>query len=802
MAIELYEHNKVAYDAVISMLAKTGKAAVIHPTGTGKSFIGFKLCEDNPGKTVLWLTPSEYIFRTQLENLKTACKAVSIPQNVRFLTYAKLMNMSDEELRKMAPVPDIIVLDEFHRSGAPKWQRGVRRFLNVFSRVPVLGLTATAIRYLDNRRDMSLELFDGNIASEMTLGEAIVRGILNPPKYVLSAFAYQKDLKKYERRVRNSKNGAVRGAAERYLEALRRALDKADGLDEIFARHMTERTGKYIVFCADKKHMDEMIEKAGEWFAKVDKHPRIYSVYSAEPGAEQSFADFKADNDDTHLRLLYCIDALNEGIHVNGVSGVILLRPTVSPIVYKQQIGRALSAATVRTNDDTLLNVNPSGVGGAGRKPSAVIFDVVMNIENLYSIDAVEEEMRVAMTYYRSLGEDDSIVNHEFKVIDELRDSKELFRKLDDLLSTSWETMYGYAKQYYMKYGELNIPRRYKTADGYSLGQWIHTQRAVRRGEVYGILTDEQVSKLNDIGMIWESVRDAAWERYYAEAQKYFDKFGDLRVPTPYITPSGVLLGNWIASLRTYRRSGLKSGYLTSDRIRALDEIGMVWNVPDYLWERNYSAAMRYHRKHGDIDVPVSYVDSEGVRLGTWLANMRQAAKRGSCRLTKEQMDKLTDLGFNWGGKYAAKWEEGYKAAKAYYVEHANLNVPTAYVTETGYRLGGWIRDQRECYLKGELAAERRKRLEEIGMDWRRANETQWERRYAAVREYFDRNGSINIPKAEILSDGKDGRSARAWLFKQYGYYREGKLTGTQIEKLRMIGIEFDDKLNKGGRIA
>ena len=69
MSIKLYKHNRVAYESALSMLAKTGKAAVVHPTGTGKSFIGFKLCEDHPDQTVCWLSPSEYIFQTQLENL-------------------------------------------------------------------------------------------------------------------------------------------------------------------------------------------------------------------------------------------------------------------------------------------------------------------------------------------------------------------------------------------------------------------------------------------------------------------------------------------------------------------------------------------------------------------------------------------------------------------------------------------------------------------------------------------------------------------------------------------------------------
>ncbi|MCD7883378.1 MAG: DEAD/DEAH box helicase family protein, partial [Lachnospiraceae bacterium] len=70
LEITLFEHNQSAYDAALDMMRQTGKAAVIHPTGTGKSFIAFRLCADHPDKRILWLSPSEYIFKTQLENLK------------------------------------------------------------------------------------------------------------------------------------------------------------------------------------------------------------------------------------------------------------------------------------------------------------------------------------------------------------------------------------------------------------------------------------------------------------------------------------------------------------------------------------------------------------------------------------------------------------------------------------------------------------------------------------------------------------------------------------------------------------
>ena len=210
--IKLYSHNQQAYDLAVTMLKDTKKAAIVHPTGTGKSFIAFKLCEDYPDKTICWLSPSEYIFSTQLENLYQATNGYK-PHNIVFFTYAKLMGMSKEEIKEIHP--DYIILDEYHRAGATFWQMGVEQLLFTYSDVPVLGLSATNIRYLDSQRDMAQELFDGNIASQMSLGEAIVRGILNPPKYVLSMYYYQNTLEKYERRVKKTKSKVARYNAEK-----------------------------------------------------------------------------------------------------------------------------------------------------------------------------------------------------------------------------------------------------------------------------------------------------------------------------------------------------------------------------------------------------------------------------------------------------------------------------------------------------------------------------------------------------------------------------------------------------------
>lgn len=771
--MELFQHNKTAYEHAFAMMSQTGKAAIIHPTGTGKSFIAFQLALEHPDKRICWMSPSEYIFKTQLDNLADANNGI-VPENVIFFTYAKLPLLTTEEVEAIQP--DYIILDEFHRCGAQVWGSGVQVVLNRYGDVPMLGLSATNIRYLDNQRDMADELFEGNIASQMNLGEAIVRGILNPPKYVLSVFSYQKDLEKYQQRIHIAKSKAVRDEAEKQLETLRRTLEKADGIDEVFHKHMDNLTGKYIVFCSNKDHMDEMIALAPAWFSKVDGNPHIYSAYSDDPETSRAFAAFKADKSE-HLKLLYCIDMLNEGIHVDDVDGVILLRPTISPIIYKQQIGRALSAS---------------------KKKNAVIFDIVLNIENLYSIGTVQEEMQVAMTYYRVHGMESEIVNEQFRVVDEVRDCMELFEKLNDTLTASWELMYHYAQRYKAENGDLEVPKRYVTPEGYSLGAWLQTQRLVRAGKTAGHLTGAQIELLDYLGMRWENSRDIAWEKYYTAAKQYYGEHGDLLVSISDTPSDGLSLGRWITQLRTYRKSNIQSAYLTAERIAALDEIGMVWNVPDYLWEQNFAAATAYHRQYGNLDVPVEYVDEHGIRLGVWLNNVRSGEKKANARtqLTENQKARLDELGMNWAGRHNSKWDKAYDAVCCYKIEFGNLNIPVAYATADGIALGRWIRRQKTA----KLTAERKAKLEALGFEFEK--EDPWVEKFRMVKAYYDQHGHTQMPADYVVN----GVWLRRWLTEQIARLNEKptgrnrtvkRLTEEQITKLQSIGIEKNSGLKR-----
>ena len=754
--IKLYSHNKKAYDLAVNMLEDTKKAAIVHPTGTGKSFIAFKLCEDHPDKTICWLSPSEYIFSTQLENLYQATNGYK-PHNIVFFTYAKLMGMSKEEIQAIHP--DYIILDEYHRAGATYWQKGVEQLLFTYSDIPVLGLSATNIRYLDNQRDMAQELFDGNIASQMSLGEAIVRGILNPPKYVLSMYYYQNTLEKYERRVKKTKSKVARDKAEKCLDELRRTLEKAEGLDVIFKKHMTDPHGKYIVFCSNKEHMDQMM-KHTEWFSKVDKEPHMYSVYSSDPGADKAFKDFKEDNDNNHLRLLYCIDALNEGIHVDDISGVILLRPTVSPIVYKQQIGRALSAS---------------------KKTNAVIFDVVLNIENIYSIDSIKEEMQVATSYYRSLGEADQIINEKFKIIDEVRNCRDLFEKLNDALTATWDMYYASAKQYYQENGNLEVPARYITEEGYALGSWLNNQKAIRKGTIVGKLTEDQIQKLDSIGMIWDSL-DYFWEQNFRLAKEYYLAHENLDVPTNFKSKDGKHLGNWV--LR--QRQLYKTNSLTDEQVNRLDSIGMDWmDRVDRIWEKGFFEAKKYYEKYGDLNVPVKYETDNLFSLATWIQRQRNLYKNN--KICDDRIKRLTDIGMNWNPD---NWESRFKLVKQYYEEHGNINISQKEVIQ-GVWLGKWIVSQKKAMQEGKLTHEQIEMLKTLPMAEVGRKDNRWWSMYEEAKKYYLKFGHLNVPMDYLTSSGK---KLSDWIIRQRRNYKLGKMPLEHKEKLDDIGFVWEIK--------
>ena len=697
MALQLFEHNEKAYQKAVRLLDVYGRAAVIHPTGTGKSFIAFQLVEDHPEARFLWLSPNEYIFENQRQNMGACFR------NVEYMTYTRLMRLSEEELELLHP--DYVILDEFHRCGAYCWGTGVKRLLEYYPHAKVLGLSATPIRYLDNCRNMAEELFtvDGHlcIASEMTLGEAIVRGILPAPLYVTTMVQYQQELRRYQKRIDTLVPQGMKEPSQRRLDALRRALSQADGIEQIFT-HYLKKNGKYILFCVDWAHLQQIKAQVSQWLKNIDNEPHCYTLYAGKAETEAEYEAFLADQSD-HLKLLLCINRLNEGVHVADIDGVILFRITSSPILYKQQIGRALTA-------------------GSGGMP--LVLDIVNNFDGLASVGTIRTEMAAAAQKFRSTGQENLIRVEKFQVEERVENSFQLVRELENTLNNTWDVWYAEACTYHTAYGDLKVPRRYVTESGMQLGAWVQAQRAIFNGKGCGELSLERVEALNAIGMEWGNTLDSAWNDTWKLAQEYYQANGNLLVPDG-LKIGEVDLGKWIA----YQRSRKKSGRLSAERIAKLDEIGMVWDVPSAQWEQRYAQAKVYFEENGNLDVPTNYRCKDGFLLGMWIAGQRKArlgAGKGK-ELTAEQVEKLTAIGMVWEQKQNDRWQSAYCRAEEYYRQNGNLNVPFSYISKDGYALGKWVRRQQYARRHPDrthaaLTQERIALLDRLGMQWEQSS--------------------------------------------------------------------------------
>ena len=361
----LQKHQQDAYEAVQKAYENGNKASVVIPTGCGKSFIALQLMADNKDKRILFMAPTnaiknqmynyiaKYIVGIEPTSEKTARMiADEYFPHLKIMLYPSLLRVNDEQMSKLNA--DIIVMDELHRTGADKWGEKINTLLEKNPNANILGLTATPDRMDD--KNVVDELFEGNIDYELTLVDALRKGIVKAPQYVKCDYALGEHLEGIRLAIANCSDEQKKKELQAKYDRMRKIVEQADGIPELFAKNIQKKDGKYIIFCKDKEHMDELIGKAKEWFGFIDAEPEIYSVYSGEGYTDKdnskTIHNFESSKSE-HLKLLFSIEMLNEGLHVEDISGVIMARPTDSRIIYLQQLGRALSSDTSR--DKTIV---------------------------------------------------------------------------------------------------------------------------------------------------------------------------------------------------------------------------------------------------------------------------------------------------------------------------------------------------------------------------------------------------------------------------------------------------------------
>lgn len=369
MGVDLLKHNQEAYEKVREAIENgKKKIAVSHATGTGKSYLITKLFEDFNNDKKLVLVPSTYIS----DQIQTLFEKYNI-QNVDIMRYQKLIKMSDEDIVVMDY--DVIALDEYHHDTSKVWGNKVKILIESHSESIIFGTSATPVRS-DGVNTIDV-LFEGNCASDLPLSESIAKKIVPLPKYVGALYTLDDQLERLRKKVEQATN-TKEEKQEFYkkIDLMRSQIEKSYGMPIILNKHIKDKEGKYLVFCKKKRHLQEIKETVIGWFRTAGcKNINAYEVYS---DYENKNAEYKAFCEDTshNLKLMFCVDMLNEGLHLENISGVLLLRPTRSSIVWHQQIGRAIEANN--TNTPVIIDaVNNFSAVGQGMELMRKIKDAV-----------------------------------------------------------------------------------------------------------------------------------------------------------------------------------------------------------------------------------------------------------------------------------------------------------------------------------------------------------------------------------------------------------------------------------------
>ncbi|MFF9771937.1 Helicase associated domain protein [Streptomyces sp. NPDC014636] len=330
----------------------------------------------------------------------------------------------------------------------------------------------------------------------------------------------------------------------------------------------------------------------------------------------------------------------------------------------------------------------------------------------------------------------------------------------------------------------------------------------------------------------------AHWRRGIEAATLYQRLHGDLKVPFTYRVPgrddqeakaegwpatlAAFPLGQWIADARrTYAR-----GDMDEDRIAQLEKLGMVWSHFDVAWEEGLAAARGWAAEHGHLLAPTD-ATHQGYRVGIWLKNARAAARKaaeieqrraegmpvGSSAgaLSQERREQLEDIDPSWCPTWSIDWQRAFHLTRHHLDAGGALPMSPGECVHQSEDLGRWVRSVRlgwdnlttvqqwmcEHILGIQPAADDEKPKP------RRTQADKWAMNLAAARQYYQREGHLQVPRKHVETivlggEGDDGSSQDqeeqqiklgAWISNQRS--RAATLSPERIEQLSAIGMRL-----------
>lgn len=426
---QLWNHNLDAFTKVMEKFEQTNKVMLVQPTGSGKSGVMFGVIEE------VLKTFGRVLIVVPYLSIETNHKAESLWQEewsdrVSYVTYSSLGVLSkdtDKEFsaRNLTNI-DLIVLDEVHHLNAPIWTQGYDRLLAANPSVRVLGMTATPVRHLDGGLDVGEVYFNGVVVEELDLPKAIKTGVFKRPICINGVYNTNKILANLHQLMDTIPDEDKRLEVESAYNAFTSVWSEKDVSQHIIQKYINEYHSsrsnlKFIVFFSSIQDLYDCADMVKYWFSNLGKKVRVLKLHSAHddfkssgskhPKDEAVLKSFSRASKD-QVDLLFCVNKVNEGVHLDTLTGVVMLRNTTSANLCVQQIGRIFSGKMIE---------NP------------LIFDFVNNfsqlglVENLLTHEGDEKEEK------QSIIANERIPLTVYPTFDLFNESMGFFKLLDTL---------------------------------------------------------------------------------------------------------------------------------------------------------------------------------------------------------------------------------------------------------------------------------------------------------------------------------------------------------------------------------
>lgn len=621
----LRPHNLEAFQEINKMI-ESGIKKIVAPraTGSGKTYLMGALAEQHNDEKKLVLEPT----RPLLDSIKEKFDEFGIA-NTDFMTYQKLIRISDEDIAAMDY--KLIFLDECHHSTTPKWGQKIDCLLSTHSDSIIFGTSATTVR--NDGVNVVETIFEGNAIGELPLSTAIARKVLPCPKYITAIYRLDDELDKLRKKVENATN--TKAEKKEFLKKIRTMqshFEKSYGIPLILNKYIKVKNGKYLVFCRDKEHLNAMRDVVIGWFKTAGiKDVHSYAVYSDYPDKEKDYKDFQDDKSDS-LKILFSINMLNEGLHIDDISGLLMLRTTQSNLIYLQQLGRLLEADNL---DKYLL-----------------VFDFVNNFSSVNDGIGLLKEINGAIEREKEDNPDfddrDFLDIDTFFVLEQVKEIQELFAEIEGRLQGSWDLYIRALKQFKQRVGDCFVPFNHiEMVDGVDvkLGHWVRSMRAAKKGIGSCLLTKEGEDQLNQLEFIWD-VHKYRFEKNIKYISEYYKEHGEY----PSCRSSDVEIKRYGDFLEVEKME-MRRGAYPKWKMKIIEEY-----LPDFTCETRKNKlfnefmhyAKLYQDRNGNLDIKARDT-IDGYNIGYILNNLNKRYKNN--KLSYNKIKQLKELGIFLGDK-------------------------------------------------------------------------------------------------------------------------------------------------------